>query len=273
MSRKYRIDAFDDIDNISAYWLGFYFSDGCLCNSGGKHSVILSSVDKEVIVKLKSFYEMTDGKMLTSIIPESGKKYYTLGLHNKVLFDRLVELGCYENKSLILDPPKIDSKYTAAFLLGVIDGDGSISRNKTTNQWKVSIGTGSKVFADWIYSEINKRNLLPSFETRKKKNNFYTVTLFGNSGKIFLDELYSSVPKELPLTRKYQSYLSMGSIVSGRGPDFQDWEVEILLSNKDNLKLVKTMIESHPKNYGWARSIGTLGHKRLALSRKLNSPD
>jgi hypothetical protein len=116
---------------------------------------------------------------------------------------------------------------------------------------------------------MNIRNLIPSFEIREKKNDFYNITLFGNSGRIFLDELYNSVPADLPLGRKHQAYLSMGSLVSRKGPNFQDWEVEILLNNKEDLALVSQMIQDHPKNYGWTRSIGTLGHKRLSLSRRM----
>jgi hypothetical protein len=139
LARKYNVNAFSEIDNISAYWLGLYFSDGCVCNSKNKHSVILGSTDLEIIVKLKNFYGIPDAKIGTKILKKSGKKYYSLGLYNKTLFDRLVELGCVTNKSLIIEPPKINEEFIPSFLLGVIDGDGSVSLNKSINQWKVSI--------------------------------------------------------------------------------------------------------------------------------------
>lgn len=269
MARKYNTKAFDEINSVSAYWLGFYFSDGCVFTSKNKYSVILSSTDLEAIEKLKKFYGILDSKTISRTIPESGKKYYSLGIHSKILFNRMVELGCVPNKSLIIEPPKIDKEFIPAFLLGVIDGDGSISLNKSINQWKVSIGTGSEIFAGWVKSEMDSRNLLPSLEVRKNKNAFYNITLFGNSGKIFLDELYRSVPTDLPLSRKYKAYLDMTTSISRRGPNFQDWEVEILLDNSD-LEFASKTIKEHPKNYGWVRSVGTLRHKKLSLLRNLD---
>ncbi len=267
---NYNIQAFDIINQESAYWLGFYFSDGCVCKSKNRHLVCLSSIDEEIVAKLSFFYGLNHDDLITKTRTSSGKISYNLQLCNKILFDRLVSLGCVERKSLILNPPKISSNFHKAFLMGVFDGDGSVSLNKSINQWKVSISTGSKAFANWIFNHASQLNLIPKFETRNKKNKkkpFFNIVLVGHSGKIFLDHLYGSVKADLPMTRKKLTYFKLSEIQKWKNPNFQDWEIDLLLSNK-NLSIVSKLIYEDKRNYGWKRNINCLRRKKNSIKKK-----
>jgi DNA-binding transcriptional regulator WhiA len=261
---KYDIHAFSNINSVSAYWLGFYFADGCVCKTtNSRHIVQMTSLDKEVIDKLNAFYGLQSPMCQTKIV--NNKNAYTLQLCNKKLFNRLYELGCVTKKSNILGPPFIEEKFYLPFILGYFDGDGCVSRNSTINSWKVSIGTGGHDLFEWITSIIKSLNLAYSIEIKKKKNYFYNICLCGISGKVFLDQLYSSVPEKLPLSRKKQRFLEM-SLVKFRGPKLFDWEKEYIFSNRDN-NICSSLIENDPKNYGWKRSAGTISHARRFIDK------
>jgi hypothetical protein len=254
----YRTDVFDNLDVTSAYWLGFYCADGCVCKTtGNRHIVTVSSLDCEIIDKLKTFYEIHNHTTTTIV---NNKVVYHLQLCNKKLFNRLCELGCVPRKSNVLDAPPIDDKFYLPFILGYFDGDGSISRNSTINSWRVAIGTGSKKLFEWLESIIIKLNLAYSIDVRIKKNVFYNICLCGISGKFFLKQLYDSLPDHLPLSRKKYKFAEM-SMNKFRGPNLFEWEKEYIVANKDNY-LCSKLIKLDKRNYGWERSPETIRKSR-----------
>lgn len=260
---NYNIKAFDNIDNISAYWLGYYFADGNICKSRNRSLITASSVDEEIIVKLSEFYGLNSGELIYQRKVKD-TIYYSLQLCNEYLFNKLNSLGCVPNKSFIIDAPIIDPKFYNSFMVGVFDGDGSISLNKSINQWKVSIGTGSPYFIKWLESQVG--NLTYGLEKRKNgKKLFYNIVFVGLAAKEFLSRIYKSVPDGLPLSRKKEKF---NLIETNCGPKFQNWELEIISLHKENLNLCKEMIESDERNFGWKRSINSLSHKRLLENKK-----
>ena len=205
---SYNIHAFDEIDAEGAYWLGFYFADGCVCATRNRRLVVLSSRDREVIEKLCKFYGDSTCSLMRKLWKE-GDWQYSLSLCNKWLFDKLTSLGCVPRKSLIVSRPNIEAVYFDAFLLGLFDGDGSISLNRTINQWKVSIGTGSEKLVDWLGEILTSKQLIYSFEKRKKKRAyFFNVVLTGLAALSFLKNLYNSNEGLCPLSRKKSLYVA-----------------------------------------------------------------
>lgn len=263
---NYDIFAFDNMDNISAYWLGFYFADGCVCETTNNRKIVtLSSVDLEVLQKLVKFYKIKEN--LIGSYLRDGKKYYRLDLCNKHLFEKLSELGCVSRKSMILDKPNIDEKFYLPFLLGFFDGDGSISVNRTINSWKVSIGTGGYKFFKWLSSMLN--NFYYYFSTEYKltenKKNFYVITMCGVTAKAFLNKLYNSIfNKNIPLKRKFCLYKKLCKVKFARGPDYFDWEINYINKEHNNYKCLD-LIKNDFRNYGWIRSIGSIRKKRKSL--------
>jgi hypothetical protein len=188
--------------------------------------------------------------MVTTVV--NNKIVYHLQLCNKKLFNKLYELGCVPRKSNIVNPPAIDDEFYFPFILGYFDGDGSISRNTTINSWKIYIGTGGKNLFEWLESIFIKLSISYSVDIRKKKNIFYGISLCGISGKVFMDQLYSSVPGYLPLSRKKHKFLEM-SLTKFRSPNLFTWEKECIINNEDN-HVCSELIKLDKRNYGWERS-------------------
>lgn len=265
--RGYRVDVFDEINIVSAYWLGFYFADGCVYGGkkGNRNLVNFSVSDYDVLEKLALFYEIDVKYIGVKNTPE-GEKHFFLDLSNRHLFQQLVSLGCVPNKSHIVEPPKINDQFYIPFLMGFYDGDGCLSRNSSINSWKVGIGTAGKTLFEWIIQLLVSMGLIFSHEKRPGKNgDFYEVVMCGITAKVFLDILYNSVPEGLPLTRKKVLYEELSSVKFRRGPDFTDWEINIIKNEKNNAKCA-TLIELDHRNYGWKRSADTIRHKRKLLS-------
>lgn len=254
---NYNINAFNNINCISAYWLGFYFADGCVCETtGNRYIVTICSLDREVVDKLKTFYGIEDHENTTTTIANN-KNVYHLQLCNKKLFNKFCELGCVPRKSNILKAPIIDSKFYLPFILGYFDGDGCISRNSAINSWKISICTGSKDFFEWLESIIKGLDISYNIDIRRTKNLFYSIALCGISGKFFMNKLYEFVPEYLPLSRKKQKFNEMCSNKFVKGPNLFDWEKEYIIQNRDNY-LCSELIKTDKRNYGWVRSPYTI---------------
>lgn len=261
---KYDIYAFDKIDEISAYWLGLYFSDGCICETGRRKIISLGISDYDVIKKLAEFYQVSK-KLITKRVLSKNKNFYTLQLCNSYLFDKLLSLGCYKNKSFILEKPNIDKKYYIPFLMGFYDGDGSLSVNKSINSWKCGIGSASKNIFDWIVSIIDSYGYSKSVEVRKIKNgNFYCVSMCGITAKAFLGDLYKSVPNFLPMKRKKKLYKQFCNVKLKSNPSFFNWEIDYINLELNDTKCSE-LINNDTRNYGWIRKPCNITKKRISL--------
>lgn len=267
----YNIHVFDEMTYETAYWLGYYYADGCVCKTThNRYIVTLTTCDYEVADKLADFYGL-DKKLIKKSAHSVGQEFFKIDLCNKHLFDTLNSYGCVPQKSNIVQPPLIDEKYYNNFLLGYFDGDGSISVNTSINQWKISYGTGSPYLFEWLKSIMSSRNLPFSVETKKKKKLFYTVTLIGLAGKVFLQSLYNDENIRYCMQRKYQKYLLLKNI-KFKSPNLQNWEKEIIATNQYNtIQECIKIISEDSRNFGWVRDRGTIGAYRKFMVRNNKS--
>lgn len=240
-----------------AYFLGLLFSDGCVCHTTkNRYITNLGMNDKDVIINFKKFMKAKNKISKTY-------KRYEISFCSKYLFNKLNHLGCLARKSNILSYPKIPVNLIWPFLLGVYDGDGSLSLNKTINSWKMSIGTGSLKFSLWLKNFLKVHNFRVSYEKRKLKNrkNFYNIVLTGITAKAFLSKLYSSSIKYKPMKRKFIIYKKLNKLKLRNNMQPFDWELDYLKNNKSNKKCLE-LIKNDPRNYGWIRSSDSIAHFR-----------
>lgn len=218
IKRKYTLDEdyFDIIDSHEkAYWLGLIYSDGTVTDNVMRIS--LQDRDKHI---LESFKEcLKTNKPLYFLDykkkKETYKNQYCLTITSKKIVNSLNNYGVMKNKSLILDFPKnLPEEFYSSFLLGIMDGDGSISKNpkdkrcnflstemfcnyvkdylknnldinssimlnhnishKTTRVLQISGGIQVKKFLDWIYSNSD-------FYLYRKKNIYEKIYCTNNS--------------------------------------------------------------------------------------------
>ena len=100
------------------YLLGYLYSDGNI--NKNKSQITIVSKDEEIIKKLS----LIIGNLP---IKEYTKGYFTLTWYSKQHITELENLGCTENKSLVLKYPLfLNKKLEHHFIRGYFDGDGSV---------------------------------------------------------------------------------------------------------------------------------------------------
>ena len=124
---------FQNIDSEEkAYWLGFIAADGYLYNDS--LSIQLSKEDKGHLQKFSNAINGNFNINTVKGVNNFGKNYEhsKISVRSKEIINDLNNHGVYENKSLILNKPlNIEEKYYPYWILGYLDGDGGIYKNKT----------------------------------------------------------------------------------------------------------------------------------------------
>lgn len=130
-SKKYVFDEnyFENIDTEEkAYWLGFFYADGCVRvrKDSSESKLKLSIKDIDHLEKLKKALNGNN-----KIILIDNKAAY-LSLNTRIFANHLIDKGCTERKtSTVKFPYFLDKKLVRHFIRGYFDGDGSISTSQT----------------------------------------------------------------------------------------------------------------------------------------------
>jgi hypothetical protein len=139
---------FDNIDTIEkAYWLGYLYADGYL--NKNEHRIVLTTCEKDVEI----LYHFSDclnmeNTTIKKRIHKEGYISYNLVINSKYMYEKLINLGCHNNKSLKIRLPKLDTlNYYLGFLLGYYDGDGY--------SYSAIICSGSYLFLEDIKKYFN----------------------------------------------------------------------------------------------------------------------
>lgn len=122
-----------------AYVLGYLFADGSMYKSARGSYINVTSIDKSTIEKIKSLLksEHTIREVKPKIVHfnHQSKNYktktaYTLRIGNRALYEDLLRLGMYPNKSLTIGFPDVPTKALPHFVRGYFDGDGCVYLEK-----------------------------------------------------------------------------------------------------------------------------------------------
>ena len=121
---------FDIIDSEEkAYWLGLLYADGCVYSKDKRYYIVLELKydDKEHI---KKFMKAIEAEHPIYETIKNGKKYVSVRIGSKYMFNSLCNLGCIPNKTLTLEFPdegKVSKELIRHFMRGYFDGDGCLS--------------------------------------------------------------------------------------------------------------------------------------------------
>lgn len=130
MGSNFNEGYFENIDTKDkAYWLGFFYADGCVFAERNRISLCLSIKDEEQIRKFCDAVSIDkkEIKIRKHSIKSIGKTYYSANIvkGSKKMFNDLFSHGCIPHKTMRLKLPVLDSDgLYKAFLLGYYDGDG-----------------------------------------------------------------------------------------------------------------------------------------------------
>lgn len=205
---------FNTIDTPEkSYWLGWLFSDGSVRNN--LISLRLEENDLELIKQFAIFVNYPEYRISKHSKIMDGKVYYGYGIsiRSDKMSNDLINLGCVENKSLVVKYPAIDHSMNKHFILGYFCGDGSLFISKD-NEWSFSLaGTKEMLLSikDILEKELPDIYLkLSDKPITKSKNNTHSLIASSEYSIIsIMNWLMSDIDTSIILKRKYEKYKEM----------------------------------------------------------------
>ena len=203
---------FETIDSEEkAYWLGFIAADGYVTKQN-KVGITLSSKDKSHLEKFKESISATHpvSDYIGNTPYKNNTEYSKIIITSKEMKYDLVRLGIVENKTLLLSFPLTDSELLKHYVRGYVDGDGSISRTKSSGgnlyEYQLKVA-GTKNFLEGILKFLNQSHQKLYKRNQDDKDNYY----FSIGGNIQVEKVLDSLYEDsnIYLDRKHQRYLDL----------------------------------------------------------------
>ena len=155
MNPNLKENYFQKIDsNEKAYWLGWLVSDGAITYQPEKNKYQLELTLKKEDEDILHLFEEDLG--VKNKVYDSNILYKRFSLGSKQIVSDLINLGITQNKTFTVKVPTFDSKYNAAFIRGVFDGDGGFTvYNRKTGQHCMELSfCGNIYIMTWIFNTL-----------------------------------------------------------------------------------------------------------------------
>lgn len=182
-----------------AYWLGVLAADGFIgreADGSGANVIKLIMKDEDVVVKFKNFIK------IDKRIDKINDTYYQLAFQDKEMAIDLVSLGLFNNKSLVLKPPKINDNLIPHFIRGYFDGDGGVSYNQKEDKLTYYF-TGTLEIVEWIHSFLKTDAKIRKEHNAGENNTWRFATSGINMIKDLYNFIYTDSTQESRMDRKY----------------------------------------------------------------------
>ncbi len=182
-----------DWNDEFAYVIGVIATDGNLANN--LRHIRITSKDLEMVNNCRKILKIENKISRNSRGQSKGKQYYMLQFGDRNFFDFLLSLGLTPSKSKTISELKLPTQFFPSFLLGCIDGDGSISISKHPEssqlQYKLRICSASNKFLEWI---LKMSHILFKIKggsiSKGPKSSIYTLTFGKNDSIRILKMIY-----------------------------------------------------------------------------------
>jgi intein-encoded DNA endonuclease-like protein len=203
-TRKYSInDSFFDTDSSEKYYiLGLIYTDGNLPKKS-KNSFIISSVDYEILYKIKNVLNYT-GKIYEEKHNLYEKTIFKLNISSKKIRLFLENFGLHSDKTFSIKFPEIPEIYLKDFVRGLWDGDGSctlIKRNYGYSAISSFVSANYSFMEDLVLKVFKNRiNIL-------KRKNLYIIQLRKKESLILKEFMYDNT--ELYINRKKDNFFKI----------------------------------------------------------------
>ena len=238
-------DFFKTWSDDMAYILGMIWTDGCMHDEDYKIDITQHKKDKYILTDIYKVLKSNKS-------PYRSKNTFVLSIFNKIIYNDLKNIGLSQRKSkTVAAPIGLPDKYTASFIRGALDGDGSVS----TKGKRIKISTASRQFAEdignmlkklgienKIYNEPyvfrNGKNIKLCDRTEDDtKTDFFNIRVMKKKD---LSKLYHLMydNAKLYLKRKKQAFIDMGI----EEPDF-------LIKNKHLMRKIEGANDMNEKVY------------------------
>ena len=206
--RTYEVEDnyFSELTNENCYYAGFIAADGNVDQTKTRLTIGLSTKDKTFLEKflqdLKADYNIYEGEK-DGFVNNS----ITITSSN-ICYDLEYNFNIVPNKSLIYSPPNLKDSFLDCFIMGLIDGDGTIGFSKrkegTQDSLYISIvGTYNTVnLVKSRFDEILKKKTSKLYQRNKDKN-FYQYRISDKSARLIFTYFYTKYPNISKLDRKW----------------------------------------------------------------------
>jgi len=193
-----REDAFDLIDDDSAYWLGFMYADGYITNPETTTAIgiLLKESDIHHLEKFKEFL-----KAPQKIYHDEKYGNVKIKIGSQRLHQKLMDWGFTNNKSYDAKPPEF-LKYNRHFWRGMIDGDGYVG---IVNSYPRIHLCGTKEIVDGFKDFIIQSGIITEANVRKENDKeLHTFYVTSEKAKQVGKLLYTKA--DTYLDRKLEAY-------------------------------------------------------------------
>ena len=194
---------FDNISPETSYYAGFIAADGNIDKNNKKLTISLSSKDRK---HLETFLEKIESDSKIYEYKTNGFDISTIVINSeKICSDLLKNFNITPKKSLTYTPPTFnDNTLKDSFIVGIIDGDGTISFTKSNNKTRMYIsliGTFETImFVKNRFEEILGKSTSSPY---KRSENTYTIRISDKTARLIFEHYYSlNIPK---LERKWKT--------------------------------------------------------------------
>lgn len=277
--KLYTVDEnfFEIIDSQDRAWVaGLFYSDGCCVTD--KPIIKLQLKDRETVEKAKTLLKYT-GPINIAKQREPYADGQVLSIYSNKLKTDLVNLGCLENKSLILQYPteeQIPKNLRSHFIRGYLDGDGSIYNYDEYSldediyaKWGMSF-IGTLEVMEGILQDIKSFVEVEYWSLFKSKNdndsNTYQLAFNGKNCIKILEWIYKDAQNYME--RKYQKYINLIDYYKFKSGQIEEFEFFKLGRNNTHNpnSIMSKLLEIKEEIYEMSRS----GMSSTAIAKKLN---
>lgn len=192
-----------------AYWLGFLYADGNVKKVGNSISLDLAEKDRDMVEKFREYCQLTK-ELSKHVIKRNDREYvsYNCNFSNEKIKNNLINLGCYPNKSLILECPteeQVPQHLFHHFVRGYCDGDGFL-RWKTDKEERRRdlVILGTEKFLEDMATRMGWNNLC-NIKKDGTCQNFRLESYKGDNIYKMMQDMY--IDATIYMERKYDNYL------------------------------------------------------------------
>jgi hypothetical protein len=199
----YNRDYFKEVTLENSYWTGILATDGHINYHGGSPNIVWATAIKD-LDHIKLFLKNIESNHPIKI----GKKICSISKDQKTEFEysRLSIYSCHEwakdleqnfgftvDKTLRMPPPKLPSlKHELAFIKGMIDGDGCITKNGKDEKIHIKIVGCNKEMLIWIKKIIDSIEIKSLAKGRvaqvaQDEENTYSYSVRGLTASILIE--------------------------------------------------------------------------------------
>lgn len=204
-TKRYKEEAFLEINEESAYWIGFIAADGSLSDKRKCIEVGLQAKDVEHLRKLSKFVTTNDDLRIG--YREKTNSYRCI-IYNKIIYNDIRRRGLMPNKSFKITFNELISyipeKHHFDFIRGYFDGDGSVTFNDNLTNLKVGF-TCNEIFAKELSEYLKNTLMIETKIYNKKGTDVKNLQIrFKNDAIKFLTKIYDQ--SNIYLDRKYDKF-------------------------------------------------------------------